>query len=89
VCRLEKLEREKRCKERAEEHAAKKRGKQYWKKVKLDGWRDKLHKLIKASSEEPGMHVRTPYNLAVSTVYRYNKKIAILRPRFKKKGKDP
>jgi hypothetical protein len=35
------------------------------------------------------MHVRTSYILCVSTVYRYNQKIAILGARFKKEGKDP
>jgi hypothetical protein len=57
--------------------------------VKRDGWSNKLHELIKANSEEPGMHVRTPYNLAVPIVCKYNQKIAMLRARFKKEGKDP
>jgi hypothetical protein len=57
--------------------------------VKRDGWEEKLHKLIKANSEGPGMHVRTPYNLCVPTVCKYNKKITMLRVRFKKEGKDP
>jgi hypothetical protein len=57
--------------------------------VKRDGWGDKLHELIEAKSEGSGMHVRTPYNLCVPTVCRYNKKIAMLRTRFKKEGNDP
>jgi hypothetical protein len=57
--------------------------------VKHNGWADKLHELIKANSEGPGMHVRTPYNLCVPTICRYNQKITMLRVRFKKEGKDP
>jgi hypothetical protein len=87
--RLEKLEREKRCKKRVEERAANKKEKEYWEKVKRDGWGDELHELIKSSTDHPSMHVRTPYNLAVPPVCRYNQKIAMLRAKFKKEGKDP
>jgi hypothetical protein len=87
--RLEKLQREKRCRERAEERAANKREKECWKKIRHDGWGDKLHELIKLNTNHPGMHVRTPYNLAVPQVCRYNQRIAMLKAKFKKEGKDP
>ena len=89
VCKLEKLQREKRSRLRAEECASNKRNKQYWKKVKHDGWGDKLHEFIKANSEEAGMHVRTPYNLAVLLVCKYNQRIAMLRRKFKREEKYP
>jgi hypothetical protein len=87
--RLEKLEKEKRCKLQAEERAASKREKEYWKKVKRDGWGNKLHKFIKSNSNQATTPVRTPYNLVVPQVYRYNQRIAMLRVKFKKEGKDP
>jgi hypothetical protein len=63
--------------------------KEYWEKVKRDGWEDKLHELIKLNTNHPGMHVKTLYNLAVLQVCRYNQRIAMLRAKFKKEGKDP
>jgi hypothetical protein len=83
--RLEKLEKERRYLERAKERAAKKRERQYWDKVKLDGWGDKLHEMIKVNIQPE----RTPYNLSVPQVCRYNQKIAMLRAKFKEEGKDP
>jgi hypothetical protein len=87
--RLEKLEKERRCLERTEQRAAKKLEKQYWDKVKRDGWGDKLHKLIKASIHQEAIPGRNPYDLSVPQVCRYNQRIAILRTKFKKKEKDP
>jgi hypothetical protein len=53
MSRLEKLEKEKRCLERAEERIAKKRERQYWDKVKHDGWSDKLHEIMTTSIKKP------------------------------------
>ena len=87
--RLEKLEKERRCRERAKERATKKLEKQYWDKVKYDGWGNKLHELIKANTHEEAMPKRTPYNLSMPQVCRYNQRIAMLRRRFKNGRKDP
>jgi hypothetical protein len=87
--RLEKLDKEKRSKLRAEERAASKREREYWEKVKRDGWGNKLHEFIKSSTNQGATPVRTPYNLAVPQVCRYNQKIAMLRAKFKKEGKNP
>jgi hypothetical protein len=87
--RLEKLEKKKRCLERATERVAKRRERQYWKKVKRDGWGDKLHKMIKANIHQEAIPGRTPYNLSVPQVCRYNQRIAMLRAKFKREGKDP
>jgi hypothetical protein len=51
--------------------------------VKRDGWGDKLHDFIKA------LPLRTPHNLAVPHVCRYNQRVAMLRAKFKAEGKDP
>jgi hypothetical protein len=70
--RLEKLEKERRCLECTEERAAEERERQYWEKVKRDGWGDKIHKIIKANIHQEAMPGRTPYNLSVPQVCRYN-----------------
>jgi hypothetical protein len=87
--RLEKLEKERRVKEHAEERAAQKCEKQYWDNVKKSGWDDKLHEFIKVSAQNPSIPLRTPHNLVVPSVCRYNQRIAMLRAKFKKEGKDP
>jgi hypothetical protein len=74
---------------RAEERAASKREKEYWKKVKRDGWDDKLHEFIKSNSNQVATPVRTPYNLAIPQVCKYNQRISMLRAKFKKEEKDP
>jgi hypothetical protein len=48
--KAEKLEKARKNKQRAEEHAIAKREREYWDKVKEDGWRDKLHKLIRETA---------------------------------------
>jgi hypothetical protein len=87
--RMEKLEKEKRCQERAEERAVNKREKAYWKKMKHDGWGDKLHDFIRKSAQNPAMTLYSPKNLAVPNICRYNQRVAMLRAKFKKEGKDP
>jgi hypothetical protein len=57
--------------------------------VKHDGWGDNLHELIKANMRNPSLNLRTPKNLAMPSIYRYDQKIAMLRARFKREGKDP
>jgi hypothetical protein len=84
-----KLEKAAKSKARAEERAANKRYNDYWNKVKRDGWGDKLHELIKSNVRNPALNLRTPHNLAVPNICRYNQKIAILRAKFKREGKDP
>ena len=86
---LEKLEKERKGKKRAEEQAANKLEKAYWEKVKHDGWGDKLHDFIKRSAQDPSMVWQTPKNLAVPSICRYNQRVAMLRAKFKKEGKDP
>jgi hypothetical protein len=83
-----KLEKAAKSKARAEERAANKRYNDYWKKVKRDGWGDNLHNLIKASMRNPTPNLRTPQNLVVPNICRYNQKIALLHRRFKREGKD-
>jgi hypothetical protein len=85
---LQKLEKAAKSKVRAEERAANKRYNDYWKKVKRDGWGDNLHNLIKASMRNPTPNLRTPQNLVVPNICRYNQKIALLHRRFKREGKD-
>jgi hypothetical protein len=87
--RLEKVQKEAKSKARALGRAANKRYNDYWEKVKRDGWDDSLHELIKANKRNPSLNLRTPKNLAVPSICRYNQKIAILRARFKREGKDP
>jgi hypothetical protein len=87
--RLEKLEKERKSKERAAEHATQKREKQYWDNVKKNGWSDKLHKFIRVSVQNPNITLRTPQNLVVPSICRYNQRIDMLRARFKKEGKNP
>jgi hypothetical protein len=87
--KLEKLEKERRCKLRIEEQAASKREKEYWEKVKRDRWGNKLHEFIKSNFHYATIPLRTPYNLAIPQICRYNQKIAMLREKFKKEGKDP
>jgi hypothetical protein len=57
--------------------------------VKRDGWSNKLHEFIKSSTNQGATSVRTPYNLDVPQVYMYNQRIAVLRAKFKKEGKNP
>lgn len=57
---MEKLEKEKRSQERAEECAANKQEKAYWEKVKCDGWSDKLHDFIKRSIQNPTITLLSP-----------------------------
>jgi hypothetical protein len=78
-----------RLRERSEERAAKKHKKDYWKHVKRNGWGNKLHEFIKASVQNPTLNLRTPHNLVVPPVYRYNHRISMLRSKFKVEGKDP
>jgi hypothetical protein len=80
---------ERRVKARAEERALQKREKQYWDNVKRNGWGDKLHEFIKVSAQNPHLMVRTPQNLVVPPICRYNQRIAMLRAKYKKEGKDP
>jgi hypothetical protein len=87
--RLEKLEKAAKSKARAEERATNKRYNDYWDRVKRNGWGDKLHELIKSSVRNPALNLRTPQNLAVPNICRYNQKIAMLRAKFKREGKDP
>jgi hypothetical protein len=87
--KLQKLEKMQKAKERTEKRAANKREKDYWEQVKRNGWGDKLHEFIKASAQNPALSLRTPHNLAVPPICRYNQKIAMLRSKFKAEGKDP
>jgi hypothetical protein len=87
--RLEMVQKEAKSKARAEERAANKSYNDYWEKVKRDGWGDSLHALIKANRRNPSLNLRTPKNLAVPSICRYNQKIAMLRAQFKREGKDP
>jgi hypothetical protein len=87
--RLEKVQKEAKSKARALDRAANKRYNDYWEKVKRDGWGDSLHELIKANKRNPSLNLRTPKNLAVPSICKYNQKIAMLRARFKREGKDP
>jgi hypothetical protein len=57
--------------------------------VKRDGWGDKLHELIKSNTHHVAISVRIPYNLAIPQICRYNQRIAMLRAKVKKEGKDP
>jgi hypothetical protein len=54
-----------------------------------DGWGNKLHEFIKSNTNQAATPVRTPYNLTVPQVCRYNQRIAMLRAKFKKEGKNP
>jgi hypothetical protein len=45
--------------------------------------------MIKANIHQEEMPGRTPYNLLIPQVCRYNQRIAMLRAKFKKEGKDP
>jgi hypothetical protein len=56
--KVEKLEKARRTKQRADERAPTKKEKEYWDKVKEDGWGDKLHKFIKESAEMGLQHQR-------------------------------
>jgi hypothetical protein len=87
--RLEKLEKAARTKARAEERAANKRYNDYWEKVKREGWGDKLHELIKANMRNPPLNLKTPQNLAVPSVCRYNQKLRCCKLDSKEKGKTP
>ena len=87
--RLERLEKERRCKLQAKKRAASKLENEYWEKVKHDGWGDKLHELIKSNNNQATTLIRIPYNLVVPQVYMYNQRIAMLRAKLKKEGKDP
>jgi hypothetical protein len=44
---------------------------------------------LRVSAQNPNITLRTPQNLVVPSVCRYNQRIAMLRARFKKKRKDP
>jgi hypothetical protein len=57
--------------------------------LKRDEWDDKLHDFIRRSAQNPAMTLHSPKNLLVSNIYRYNQRVAILRAKFKKEGKDP
>jgi hypothetical protein len=48
-----------------------------------------LHEFIKVSAQNPHLMVRTPQNLVVPPICRYNQRIAMLRAKYKKEGKDP
>jgi hypothetical protein len=89
VLKLEKLEKLQKAKEKAEERATNRREKDYWEQVKRDGWGDKLYDFIKASAQNPALLMRTPHNLVVPPVCRYNQRVAMLRTKFKAEGKDP
>jgi hypothetical protein len=81
------VEKEKRCHERFEERAANKRKKAYWKIVKCDGHGDNIHDFIRRSAQNPTMILQSPNNLTVSNTCRYNQRTAILREKFKRRGK--
>jgi hypothetical protein len=72
-----------------EERAANKRYNDYWEKVKREGWGDKLHELIKANMRNPPLNLKTPQNLAVPSVCRYNQKLRCCKLDSKEKGKTP
>jgi hypothetical protein len=57
--------------------------------VKRDGWGDKLHDFIKRSAQNPTITLLLPKNLEVPNICRYNQRVAMLRAKFKKQGKDP
>jgi hypothetical protein len=62
--------------------------KDYWEQVKRNGWSYKLQRFIKASTQNLAFNFHIPYNLAVPPICMYNQRNAMLRSKFKVKGKD-
>lgn len=74
--------------QRVEERGEKKRLHEYWKQVAKDGWRNKLHVIIKSGAPPPPGTYIGVYKGTVAPMCIFNQRLRVWKQKLKKDARD-